>query len=152
MMRPLMILLTCCCTDIESDFLGMEDDNEWILNGEKKIVDWTDTVFTKTVNWSIHSILAEACLAKRLDSGNEKQRALLEEGIRLSKLAEPKMKDNEGDEALRRAWLDSMFRISTGILNDIKNIYSLQPPNHDPDTNLKYSMYLAYTLSSTEVM
>ena len=91
-------------------------------------------------------------MAKRLDSGNEKQRALLEEGIRLSKLAEPKMKDNEGDEALRRAWLDSMFRISTGILNDIKNIYSLQPPNHDPDTNLKYSMYLAYTLSSTEVM
>ena len=61
-MRPLMILLTCCCTDIESDFLGMEDDNEWILNGEKKIVDWTDTVFTKTVNWSIHSTLAEASL------------------------------------------------------------------------------------------
>jgi len=116
-MQPLMVLLTCCSTDIESDFLGMEDDIEWILNGEEKIVDWTDTVFTKHANWNIYSILAEACLclAKRLDSGNEKQRALLEEGIRLSELAEPKMKNNEGDVTLPIA-----YSFHVDVLSELK--------------------------------
>lgn len=100
-MRPLMILLTCSSTAVSSDdnnqeYDGMDDDISWVLNGEDKIDDWGDTVMMKTISWGPTTILCEACLylAKRLGSG-EKHRALLEEGIRLSKLAEPKMKDSE---------------------------------------------------------
>ena len=114
-MRPLMILLTCCSYVYDDSggcsiqgYDGIDDDIEWVLNGEEKINDWGDTVFIQTINWSPSCILSEACLylAKFLGSGGgeEKQRALLDEGIRVAKVAEAKMKDSEGNIMLPIAY------------------------------------------------
>ena len=48
------------------------------------------------MNLSFYSLLDEVCLGLA-NSGNEKQSALIEEGLRLSSLAESKMKDKEGN-------------------------------------------------------
>lgn len=112
-MRPLMILLSCCihASDYDNDskgvnYDGIDDDIDWVLNGEDKINEFGDTVMTKTISWSPTNITAEACLylSKSLGSGEEKQRALLEEGIRLCKVATAKMKDSEGSVTLPIAY------------------------------------------------
>jgi len=76
------------------------------LNGEDNINEFGDTVMTKTISWSQYTITAEASLflSKSLGSGEEKQRALLKEGIRLCKVADAKMKDSEGSVTLPIAY------------------------------------------------
>ena len=103
--RPLTMLLHCSSKAIDSQNIpaecdGIEDDIEWILNGEDKISgDQFDTYTTNVTFWSIYSLFAEVCLhlAIQLDEDDEKQRALIDEGLRLSGLADPKMKDENGN-------------------------------------------------------
>jgi len=102
--RPMTILLECCATanDLARNngvYQGLEDDIEWILDTKMILPDPVDTSITSLQMWSFYSLLAEICLnlANRLSSSNEKRSALIEEGIRLSSLADPKMKDIDGN-------------------------------------------------------
>lgn len=91
------IILTCYSNPEKYD--GIEDDITWMLNGEAKFMDVADPAITHVVHWSFYSIFAEVCLhlAKRLNSADKRQSALVEEGLRLSGLGEEKIKDKEGD-------------------------------------------------------
>lgn len=91
--RPMVILLTCCgvAFDIEGNpvkYSGMQDDIVWMLNGEVRISDWADTMSTAHMNWSIYSIFSEACLELAKRVRGDKEKALIEEGLCLSRLAE----------------------------------------------------------------
>mmetsp|Transcript_3250 Transcript_3250/g.6129 ORF Transcript_3250/g.6129 Transcript_3250/m.6129 type:complete len:307 (-) Transcript_3250:52-972(-) len=102
-MRQVMILLQCCSSANYAEgklveYEGMDDDIAWILDGEEKVLDWTDTLYTNTINWNMFSLLADVCLhlARRV-GGEDQRRRLIEEGLRLSRLAEPKMRDDDGN-------------------------------------------------------
>ena len=125
MVRPLTILLTCCSSAFDScniriptKYDGIEDDITWVLNGEEKMLDMSDTILTRTLWWSFNSLIAEVCLhlAKRLDSGDDRQYALVEEGLRLSGLAEAKIKDNEGN-VTNDVSFESINRIHSELRN-----------------------------------
>ena len=92
-LRPVTILLHC------SSKASIQDDIEWILSGEANIMDQNDTYTTNLIFLSIYSLFAEVCLhlAKQLEVDDEKQRPLIDEGLRLSSLADPKMKDEGGN-------------------------------------------------------
>ena len=70
-----------------------------MLNGETKVVDAFDTDATNRFSLSVYSLLAEACLqlTKRVEINSHTQRELIEEGLRYSALADPKMKDKDGN-------------------------------------------------------
>ena len=78
---PMKIVLTCCSStatdkyNVPLKYGGMEDDIEWMLNGESKIMNDIDTLITNVFHWSFYSLRAEVCLhlAKRLDFGCGKQ-------------------------------------------------------------------------------
>jgi len=101
------ILLKCstaetAANDTETSdgtYQGIEDDIEWILDKEMKLPDPVESSITNVQMWSFYSLIAEICLhlAKRLDSSHKQHSALVEEGIRLSQLADPKMKDVDGN-------------------------------------------------------
>ena len=100
--RPMEILLQCATdlNDCPVPYDGMDSDIAWMLDDEKsKIADPHATYMVNYFGWSFYSFLAEVCLllAHRLDLGDEKQSALVEEGLRLAGLAEAKMKDEEGN-------------------------------------------------------
>ena len=86
---PMQILLTCCSIALDSSIAldtynvpvkydGMEDDVEWMLNGETKIMDEFESLLTSVFHWSLYSLLAEVCLhlANRLEVECGKQRDL----------------------------------------------------------------------------
>ena len=70
----------------------MEDDVEWVLNGESKFPDVFDTLFINISSWSFYSLLAKVCLqlAKRVEIGSEKQHELIKEGLRCLALVDQK--------------------------------------------------------------
>ena len=101
---PLTILLKCSSKAIDSnknpvEYDGIEDDVEWILNGEANFTDQFDSYITNLISWNVYSLFAEVCLhlAKLLRVDDERQHALINEGLRFSSLADPKMKDIDGN-------------------------------------------------------
>ena len=62
-------------------------------------MDEFDTYTTNLIFSIFYSLVAEVCLhlASQLDRDDETQCALINEGLRLSRLADPKMKDEEGN-------------------------------------------------------
>lgn len=93
------VLLKCCTTENATNYEDIAGDVEWILKQGLQLPDPVESSITNVQMWSFYSILAEICLhlAKLLGSSHEKESALFEEGIRLSKLADPKMKDIDGN-------------------------------------------------------
>ena len=97
------MILTCCSVGVDYynipiKYNGMEDDVEWVLNGESKVVDEFENYIINQFSLSISCLLAEVCLqlAKRVEIGSQKQRDLIEEGCRYSDLTESKVKDKDG--------------------------------------------------------
>jgi hypothetical protein len=95
--RPLAIVLQCCSSIGTYD--GIEEDGEWLLDsGGGEVSEGPDNYSTIVLGVSFFSLLSEACLhlAKRLN-GDKRKRALIAEGLRFSSLAEPNMKDKNGE-------------------------------------------------------
>ena len=78
---------------------GIEDDIEWMLNGEEKVSDWEDIIWQQQTNWSLFSMLSEVCLqlARHVIHSPMQQKVLVEEGLKLSKRAESNLKDKNGN-------------------------------------------------------
>mmetsp|Transcript_19369 Transcript_19369/g.29497 ORF Transcript_19369/g.29497 Transcript_19369/m.29497 type:complete len:125 (+) Transcript_19369:746-1120(+) len=99
-----MIVLQCTVAN-NIPYDGMEEDIEWILDGEEKTPNWLDTAFTKLgFDLSMNALVAEACLelATLIDKckrrTTEKRDDVLAEGVRYSSMAEKKMKcDDSGN-------------------------------------------------------
>ena len=76
------IVLTCCSIALDTynipiKYDGMDDDVEWMSNGESKVMDAFDTDSTN------RSLLAEVCLhlARRQENGSVERYDLIEEGL-----------------------------------------------------------------------
>jgi tetratricopeptide (TPR) repeat protein len=95
--RPLALLLKVCSQS--EAYNELDEDIEWLLNEEEKIPDWTDSIYTSMVQWSSYSLCAEICLrvAKKLGKDDPRRALLIREGLRLSRLADPKLKNDSGD-------------------------------------------------------
>jgi len=95
--RPLLLLLDVCSK--EEDCPDLMDGVEWLVSDEENGVppDFMDSVYTK-IFWSPNSMVAELCfrLAKRVSSQQDKA-VLIEKALRLSRKADRKMKDVEGN-------------------------------------------------------
>ena len=101
--RPMRMILACCSIGVDHynipiKYNGMEDDVEWVLNDESKVVDSFENYIINQFSLSISCLLAEVCLqlAKRVEIGSQTQRDLIEEGCRYSALTESKVKDRDG--------------------------------------------------------
>lgn len=115
--RPVMMLLTLAriesrtpVADTNGDatphYADLNADIAWMLEGEEKVTDWSDTIFTN-IGWSPYSILADVCLHLALQVSKNKKNcdpntkaALIGEGLRFFELAEKKMKDIDGNVVL----------------------------------------------------
>lgn len=129
--RPLSIVLDCDSNASDTkntpgmacDIVRLlnEEGNDigWLLNGEEKIFDDFESSWTNTVNWSFYSLLAESCLhiAKRLDGCEGQKKALIEEGLRVSSLAESKMRDKDGNVAtpIAYSWHEQIYLELQGL-------------------------------------
>mmetsp|Transcript_5880 Transcript_5880/g.13409 ORF Transcript_5880/g.13409 Transcript_5880/m.13409 type:complete len:828 (-) Transcript_5880:174-2657(-) len=97
LIREMVVLLKCRSLQYDSVMYDeIEDDIAWMIDREEKIPDYWIRIITNTISWSWYSLLAEICLhlAKRPDTRHEQKTALIEEGLRLSGLAESKMEDD----------------------------------------------------------
>ena len=84
--RPMALLLKVC-------------SKTGACNGEEKVNARTNTIDTSFVQWSFYSLLAEIWLmiAKQLEKDDPTRVLLIKEGLRLSHLAYPIMKNESGD-------------------------------------------------------
>ena len=95
--RPMALLLKVCSKTGACNRL--DEDIAWFLNGEEKVNARTNTIHTSVVQWSFYSLFAEICLmiAKQLENDDPRRVLLIKEGLRLSHLADPIMKNESGD-------------------------------------------------------
>jgi tetratricopeptide (TPR) repeat protein len=97
--KPMIMLLSMCHDPL--GFPNFDDAVEWLVVEENGVAsEFLDSIYTKLC-WSMHSLVAELCLrvAKRLidQSGAiSDARVLVLKGLRLSKKADKKMKNNAG--------------------------------------------------------
>jgi hypothetical protein len=94
--RPMALLLKVCSESGACDKL--DEDIEWLLNGEEKVNERFNTIHTLVVQWSVYSLFAEVCLriAEQLEKDDSRRVLLIKEGLRLSHLADPIMKNDSG--------------------------------------------------------
>lgn len=115
--RPLLLLLDVCSEDEECP--DLISGVEWLVSDEENGVppDFLDSVYTKLC-WSPNSMVAELCLrlAKKVTNQRDKV-VLIEKGLTLSRKADRKMKDVEGNVKLRIA-----YDMHEPIYNEIKQM------------------------------
>ena len=115
--RPLLLLLDVCSED--EDCPDLVDGVEWLVSDDENGVppDFLDSVYTKFC-WSPNSMVAELCLrlAKRISNQRDKV-VLIEKGLRLSRKADQKMKDIEGNVKFQIA-----YEMHEPIYNEIKQL------------------------------
>eukprot|EP00985_Skeletonema_marinoi_P004605 scaffold1994_cov156-Skeletonema_marinoi.AAC.2 len=116
--RPMSLLLKIC-SQSEVFITELDDDIEWLLNDQEKMPDLVDTIYTSKAQWSPYDLYSEICLriAKKLEKDDPRRALLMTEGLRLSHLADSKLKNESGDVVHPIA-----FSIHNAVMSELEEL------------------------------
>ena len=116
--RPMSLLLKIC-SQSEVLITELDDDIEWLLNDQEKMPDLVDTIYTSKAQWSPYDLYSEICLriAKKLEKDDPRRALLMTEGLRLSHLADSKLKNESGDVVHPIA-----FSIHNAVMSELEEL------------------------------